>query len=96
MAQANTDNSTMVTLADAFQELESEIADMTRMARLAEQQLWRALGNLACKDGKYIELPDAETTGLAVFAVQKMHDMAKELEAKYERLWHEAVHGRKV
>ena len=79
--EAETDNTTEK-LSDAFQELESDILDMTFASKLAMQQLGRAVGNLSCRDGKYVELPDVEQTELAVFAVQKMHDMAKELEAR--------------
>jgi hypothetical protein len=41
-------------------DLESEIRDLTRMALLADQQVFRAIGNLQCKNGRYVELPDME------------------------------------
>jgi hypothetical protein len=68
-------------------DLETEIRDLTRMALLADQQLFRAIGNLQCQDGRYVEVPDMETAGLAILVVQKLHDAAKELEAKFDRLF---------
>jgi hypothetical protein len=68
-------------------DLETEIRDLTRMALLADQQVFRAIGNLQCKDGKYVELPDMETVALAMLVVQKLHEAAKELEAKFDHLF---------
>jgi hypothetical protein len=69
-------------------DLEPEIRDLTRMALLAEQQVFRAIGDLQCnKDGQYVELPDMETASLAILVVHKLHDAAKELEAKFDRLF---------
>jgi hypothetical protein len=72
--------------ADAFSELEAEVCDLTRMARLAELQLYEAVGELAFADGEYTELPKREATELAVFAVSQMADMAKRFEELYYRL----------
>jgi hypothetical protein len=68
-------------------DLETEIRDLTRMALLADQRVFRAIGNLQCKDGQYVELPDMKTASLAILVVQKLHDAAKELEAKFDRLF---------
>jgi hypothetical protein len=68
--------------------LEPEIRDLTKWALLAEQQLFRAIGELRCNEaGQYIEVPDMETASLAVLVVEKLHDAAKELEAKFDRLF---------
>jgi hypothetical protein len=77
--------------SDAFQTLEPEVCDLTRMARLAQLQLGKAVGNLPFADGKYTEPPEAEATGLAVLVVGQMADMAKRLEELYYRLHNEAV-----
>jgi hypothetical protein len=37
----------------AFRSLEGEVCDLTRMARLAELQLYEAVGELSFKDGEY-------------------------------------------
>ena len=73
-------------MRSAFAEMEPNVRDLTRMARLAELQLHEALGELQCKDGKYIEIPDQEAADLAIFAVSKMAEMAKQLEQLYYRL----------
>jgi hypothetical protein len=52
---------------------------LTRMARLAEIQVNRAVGQLSYVDGKCTEPPEAESAELAVFAVSQMADMAKEV-----------------
>jgi hypothetical protein len=36
----------------AFRSLEGEVCDLTRMARLAELQLYEAVGELSFKDGE--------------------------------------------
>jgi hypothetical protein len=41
----------------AFAEIEGDVRDLARMARLAELQLHQAIWELQCKDGKYIEIP---------------------------------------
>jgi len=72
-------------LANAYSDLEGEVTDLTRMARLAEIQLNTAIGQLECNDGKYIEAPDYEATDLAIFAVTEMAKMAKRFEDLYYR-----------
>jgi len=72
--------------AQAFSELEGEVCDLTRMARLAELQLNKAVGNLTYKDGAYTEAPE-----LAVFTVSQMAVMANRFEDLYHRLHNEAV-----
>ncbi len=45
--------------SDAFSSLEGELCDLTRMARLAELQLYEAVGELAFVDGEYTEIAQA-------------------------------------
>jgi hypothetical protein len=72
-------------------DLETEIRDLTKLALLAEQQIGRAIGELRCnQDGQYVEFPDMKTTSLAVLVVEKLHDAAEELEAKFDRLFEQA------
>ena len=61
-----------------------------RLYLLAEQQVFRAIGNLEYKDGKYVEFPDEKTASLAILVVEKLHDAAKELEAKLDHLFEQA------
>jgi hypothetical protein len=70
--------------AHAFSEIEGDVRDLAKMARLAEIQLHQAVGELRCDNGKYIEIPDQEATDLAIFAVSKMAEMAKHLEQLYD------------
>jgi hypothetical protein len=77
--------------AAAFHELEAEVCDLTRMARLAELQLYEAVGELSFVNGEYTETPKVEATELAVFAVSQMADMAKRLEELYYRLHNAAA-----
>jgi hypothetical protein len=72
-------------LASAYSDLEPEVTDLTRMARLADLQLYKAVGGLSCKDKKYIAIPDYEATDLAIFAVSEMAKMAKRFEDLYYR-----------
>jgi hypothetical protein len=72
--------------ASAFHDLEGEVCDLTRMARLAELQLYEAVGELSFVDGKYTEPPKVEATDLAVFAVSQMAVLAKRFEELYYRL----------
>src|SRR5450759_5178225 len=67
----------------SYADLESEVQSLTRMARLAELQLYQSVGGLSFKDGEYTAPPAAEGTELAVFAVQRMADMAKKFEELY-------------
>ena len=77
-------------MSSALHDLEPDIRDLTRMALLAEQQVFRAIGNLEYKDGKYVEFPDEKTASLAILVVEKLHDAAKELEAKLDHLFEQA------
>jgi hypothetical protein len=77
--------------AAAFHALEGEVCDLTRMARLAELQLYEAVGELSFVNGEYTEPPNAEATGLAVLVVSQMADMAKRFEDLYCRLHNEAA-----
>jgi hypothetical protein len=77
-------------MSSALFDLEPEIRDLTRMALLAEQQVFRAIGDLRSKDGQYVEMPDMETASVAIFVVEKLHDAAKELEAKLDHLFEQA------
>ena len=45
--------------------------DLARMARLAEIQLNKAVGQLECKDGNYIVAPDYEATDLTILPLGK-------------------------
>jgi hypothetical protein len=64
-------------------DLDCGVADLVRMARLAERQLYEAVGELSYVDGKCVEPPDAEAAELAVFVVSQMADMAKRFEELY-------------
>jgi hypothetical protein len=61
------------------------------MARLAELQLHEAVGELSFVNGEYTEIPKAQATDLAVFAVSQMADMAKRFQELYFRLHNEAA-----
>jgi hypothetical protein len=80
--------------AEAFHALEGEVCDLTRMARLAELQLYEAVGELSFVNGEYTETPKVEATELAVFAVSQMADMAKKFEDLYYRLHNEAAQAK--
>jgi hypothetical protein len=69
----------------AFSDLEPDIRDLPRIARLATQQLYKAVGQLKIANGKYIEVPDAGDTELAIVAAEIMLRMARELEQTYDR-----------
>jgi hypothetical protein len=75
----------------AFADMEPDVRDLARMARLAELQLHEAIGELPCKDGKYIETPDCAAAEPAIFAVSKMAEMAKQLEQTYDCLYADAA-----
>jgi hypothetical protein len=77
--------------SSAFSDIEGEICDLTRMARLAALQLHEAVGELPIVNGEYTEAPNVEATDLAIFAVSQMAVMAKRLEELYYRLHNEAV-----
>jgi hypothetical protein len=64
-------------------EIQCAVCDLTRMARLAEIQVLKAVADLECRDEKYIEVPDYEDTSLAMFAASQMAIMAKKFEELY-------------
>jgi hypothetical protein len=75
----------------AFLEIESELRDLPRIARLADEQLHRAIGELGCAGRKYTEVPDYAEVELALFAVSKVAQMAKDLESQFDRIYSEAA-----
>ena len=81
----------------AFIDLEGEVQDLTRGARLAQLQVHAAFGELKRdNDGNYAELPEKEAGELAVFAVGQVFEMARRLEELYDRQYdeaHAAKHG---
>jgi len=77
--------------SEAFGKLEGEVCDLTRMARLAELQLYEAVGELSFVNGEYTEPPKVKAVDLAVFDVSQMAVMAKRLEEFYYRLYNAAV-----
>ncbi|KRQ03330.1 hypothetical protein AOQ71_31905 [Bradyrhizobium manausense] len=78
-------------LAQAFRGLESDICDLTRMARLAELQLQKAIGDLRYENGICVEAPDTEDAELATFAVSLLTEKVRELEGEWYRLFNEGV-----
>src|SRR5947209_357634 len=70
--------------------LETDLRDLRRAARLAERQVYKAVGNLSVVDGKYVEIPDYEDVDLAVFAVETVTKNAKELEIMFDRCFETA------
>jgi hypothetical protein len=79
-------------MISALHDLEPDIRDLTKMALLAEEQIFRAIGELKCNEaGQYIEVPDMKTASLAVLVVEKLHDAAKELEAKFDHVFKQAI-----
>jgi hypothetical protein len=82
--------------AAAFHALEAEVCDLTRMARLAELQLYEAVGELAFAGGEYTETPKREATELAIFAVEQMAGMTKRFEELYYHLHNEAAQAEVV
>jgi hypothetical protein len=77
--------------AEASDNLEGKIADLARCARLATEQLHRAVGELGFSGDKYVEVPDADDTELAIYAVQQVFERAKELKESWYRLHEEAA-----
>jgi hypothetical protein len=74
-------------LSEAFLELTFSINRLAQMARLAERQIGHAVGELEhSDDGRCIEVPEAEATELAVFAVTQTAMMAQELADLHDRL----------
>jgi hypothetical protein len=78
----------------AFSEIEGDLRDLRRIARLAEEQLHRAIGELAVKDSEYTEVPNYAQTDLAIFAVSQVAKMAEDLETLYDRLYSEPSEAR--
>ncbi|OKO73192.1 hypothetical protein AC630_29090, partial [Bradyrhizobium sp. AS23.2] len=77
--------------ARAFCSLESDVCDLTRMARLAQLQVHEAIGELKYEDGTCVEAPDTESTELATFAVALLTEKVRELEREWYRLFNGAV-----
>ena len=75
----------------ALLEIESSLRDLRRIARLAEEQLHRAIGELAFNGSEYTEIPNYAKTELAIFAVSQVAKMAKDLEGLYDRIYSEAA-----
>lgn len=61
------------------------------MARLAEIQLQKAIGDLRYEDGICVEVPDTEDAELATFAVSLLTEKVRELEMEWYRLFNEAA-----
>jgi hypothetical protein len=78
-------------LGRAFSEIEGSLRDLPRIARLAEEQLHRAIGELAFNGSEYTEIPNYATTELAIFAVSQVAIMAQDLEVLYDRIYREAA-----
>ena len=81
-------------LANAYSDLEPEVTDLSRMARLAEIQMNKAVGQLSCKDRNYIEVPDYEDTDLAIFAVSQMQSQDSQGARPHDST-HPACHSRR-
>jgi hypothetical protein len=77
-------------VSSGLSDLESSLRDLPRIARLAEEQLHRAIGELAFNGSDYTEIPNYAKTELAIFAVSQVAQMAKDLEDLYDRTWSEA------
>jgi hypothetical protein len=70
-------------------DLESSLRDLPRIARLADEQLHRAVGELEFNGSEYTEIPNYAKTELAIFAVSQVAQMAKDLESLYDRIYGE-------
>jgi hypothetical protein len=77
--------------ARAFCDLESDVCDLTRMARLAQLQVHEPIGELKYEEGTCVEVPDTERVGLATFAVSLLTEKVRELERKWYRRFNGAV-----
>jgi len=77
-------------MSEAFSDLEDDICDLPRAALLAVQQLYRAVGELRLEGGKYVEVPCVDDTELAIFAVDQLLKMTRDLMARWYRLHNEA------
>lgn len=78
-------------LAQAFLALEPDVCDLARMARLAELQLQKAIGDLRHEDGICVEVPDTENAEIATFAVSLLAEKVQGLKREWYRLHEEAV-----
>jgi hypothetical protein len=65
--------------SSAFSDVEGEICDLTRMALLAELQLYEAVGELPFADGEYTEAPKVAATVLAVLPFRKSQRWRRDL-----------------
>jgi hypothetical protein len=74
-------------LERAFLDIESSLRDLPRIARLADEQLHRAIGELEFNGSEYTEIPNYAKTELAIFAVSQVAQMAKDLEGLYDRIY---------
>jgi hypothetical protein len=77
--------------AKGFSEIESSLRDLPRIARLAEEQLHRAIGGLAFNGSEYTEIPHYAEAELAIFAVSQVAQMTKDFEGLYDRIYSEAA-----
>jgi hypothetical protein len=84
-AQAEADSEGDRRFSGKYLDLEPDLRDLRRAARLAEIQVLLAIGQLGHDpSGKCVEVPDAENVELAVLAVEDVLRRAKELEALYD------------
>lgn len=78
-------------IAHAFRALEPDVCDLTRMARLAELQVHKAIGDLRYEDGICVEVPDTEDAELATFTVSMLTEKVQRLKCEWYRLFNGAV-----
>jgi hypothetical protein len=78
-------------VSSALFDLEGDLRDLPRIARLANEQLHRAIGELAFDGSEYTEIPNYAKTELAIFAVSQVAQMAKDLEALYDRAFNKSA-----
>jgi hypothetical protein len=78
-------------VSSGLADLEGDLRDLPRIARLAEEQLHRAIGELEFNGSEYTEIPHYAKTELAIFAVSQVAQMAKDLEGLYDRIYSEAA-----
>jgi hypothetical protein len=74
-----------------MREIEGDVCDLTRMARLVQLQFHEAVGELDIEDDKYTEVPKVEAVGLAIFVADQMAEMTKRFEELYYRVFNSAV-----
>jgi hypothetical protein len=78
-------------VSSALLDLESSLCDLPRIARLAEEQLHRAIGELEFNGSEYTEITNYAKTELAIFAVSQVEQMAKDLKGQFYRIYSEAA-----